>query len=117
MQYTAIFFGRKNDNFQMKNCDTFQIFAQNKDRGYTLERVPTIYVLKQKKKENNVYTCKPQFYNIKVRCKGVFATRTCFRDGINKKWSLPHRDVPKYYIFDDVLPLYLDGYFQGNFQG
>ena len=27
MQYTAIFHGRKNDNFQMKNCDIFLIFA------------------------------------------------------------------------------------------
>ena len=24
--------------------------------------------------------CKPQFYYIKVVCKGVFVTRTCFRD-------------------------------------
>ena len=28
----------------------------------------------------NVYPCKPQFYCIKVGCKGVFVTRTCFRD-------------------------------------
>ena len=28
----------------------------------------------------NVYPCKPQFYYIKVGCKGVFITRTCFRD-------------------------------------
>ena len=28
----------------------------------------------------NVYPCKPQFYYIKVWCKGVFVTRTCFRD-------------------------------------
>ena len=37
VQYTAIFHGCKNDNFQMKNCDIFLIFAQNIDRGYTLE--------------------------------------------------------------------------------
>ena len=37
MQYTAIFHGCENDNFQVKNCDTFLIFAQNIDRGYTLE--------------------------------------------------------------------------------
>ena len=37
MQYTAIFHGRKNDNFPMKNCDIFHIFAQNIDCGYTLE--------------------------------------------------------------------------------
>ena len=29
----------------------------------------------------NIYLCKPQFYYIKVDCKGVFVTRTCFRDG------------------------------------
>ena len=55
----------------MKKCDIFLIFAQNIDRGYTLEppqwggfsRVPTIYVLKQKKKKKkkNIYLCKPQF--------------------------------------------------------
>ena len=37
VQYTAIFHGCKNDTFQMKNWDSFLIFAQNIDRGYTLE--------------------------------------------------------------------------------
>ena len=37
MQYTAIFHDCKNDNFQMKNCDIFLIFAQNIDCGNTLE--------------------------------------------------------------------------------
>ena len=37
MQYLAIFYGCKNDNFQMKNYDIFLIFAQNIDCGYTLE--------------------------------------------------------------------------------
>ena len=37
VQYTAIFHGCKNDNFQMKCFDIFLIFAQNKDCGYTLE--------------------------------------------------------------------------------
>ena len=37
MLYTAIFHGCKNDDFQMKNCDIFLIFAQNIDRGYTSE--------------------------------------------------------------------------------
>ena len=31
-----------------KNFEYLVIFAQNIVRGYTLERVPTIYVLKQK---------------------------------------------------------------------
>ena len=54
VQYTAIFHGCKNDNFQTKKCDIFLIFAQNIDSGYTLEpvrrflRVPIIYVLEQK---------------------------------------------------------------------
>ena len=52
-QYTVIFHGCKNDNFQVKNCDIF----------------PTINALEQKS-ENNVYPCKPQFYYIKVGCKG-----------------------------------------------
>ena len=33
------------------------------------------------KNKKKVYPCKPQFYYIKVGCKGVFVTRTCFRDG------------------------------------
>ena len=37
MLYTAIFHGYKNDYFQMKCFDIFLIFAQNIDRGYTLE--------------------------------------------------------------------------------
>ena len=37
VQYTAIFHGCKNDNFQMKIFDIFLIFAQNIDCGYTLE--------------------------------------------------------------------------------
>ena len=37
VQYTAIFNGCKNDNFQMKIFDIFLIFAQNIDCGYTLE--------------------------------------------------------------------------------
>ena len=37
MIFTAIFLSCKNDNFQMKNCDIFLIFAQNIDLGYKLE--------------------------------------------------------------------------------
>ena len=37
MQQTAIFHGCKNDNFHLKFFDYFHIFAQNIDRGYTLE--------------------------------------------------------------------------------
>ena len=37
VQYLAIFHGCKNDNFRMKIFDIFLIFAQNTDRGYTLD--------------------------------------------------------------------------------
>ena len=37
MQYTAIFHGCKNVNFQMNFFNVFLIFAQNIDCGYTLE--------------------------------------------------------------------------------
>ena len=37
VQYTAIFHGCKNDNFQMKIFDIILIFAQNIDCVYTLE--------------------------------------------------------------------------------
>ena len=37
LQYTACFQGFEDDNFQMKNCDIFLNFAQNIDRGYSLE--------------------------------------------------------------------------------
>ena len=37
MQHTAIFHGRKNDNFHLKCFDYFLSFAQNIDCGYTLE--------------------------------------------------------------------------------
>ena len=37
MQYTAIFHGCKNDNFQVTKCYIFHICAQNIDCGYTLE--------------------------------------------------------------------------------
>ena len=33
LQYTAIFQGCKNDNFYIKKCDIFLIFAQNMDCG------------------------------------------------------------------------------------
>ena len=37
MQYTAIFHGCKNVHLQMKILNSFLIFAQNIDCGYTLE--------------------------------------------------------------------------------
>ena len=94
MQYTAILYGCKNVYFQMKFFNIFLIFAQNMDCGYTLEppqrggsnEYPqSMFWSKNKKK--NVYPYKPQFYYIKVGCKGVFVTRTCFRDASHFHYS------------------------------
>ena len=68
----------KNENFQIKNSDIFQILAQYIDCGYSLEpprrggssEYPQSMFLSRNKK-NNVYPCKLQFYYIKVGFKGV----------------------------------------------
>ena len=64
--------------FSDKTCDIFYISAQNIDWGYPLEpprrggsnEYPQSMFL-SRKKENNGYPCKPQFYYIKVGFKGV----------------------------------------------
>ena len=68
----------KNRKFSDKNSDIFRISAQNIDCVYSLEpprrggsnEYPQSMFLSRNKK-NNVYSCKPQFYNIKVGFKGV----------------------------------------------
>ena len=76
----------------MNNCDFFLNFAQNIDRGYTLEP-PTEVILTsthdlcfRAKTRKNVYPCKPHFDYIKVGCEGVYITRTCYHDDIVKLW-------------------------------
>ena len=91
MQYTAIFHDCNNVHFQMIFFIMFLMFAQNIDCGYTLEPpqnrlseavlTSTHNLCFGSKKRKIVYPCKPQLYNIKVVYKGVFVTRTCFRDG------------------------------------
>ena len=69
---------QKTENFQIKNSDIFHISAQNIDCGYSLEpprqggsnEYPQSMFLSRNKK-NNIYSCKPQFYYIKVGFKGV----------------------------------------------
>ena len=87
MQYTEIFIGVKNKNFQQKSFDIFLIFVQNIDCGYTLEpprrgasnEYPQSMFWSRNKK--NRYTpAYPSFSNIKVGFKGVDASRTCFPD-------------------------------------
>ena len=68
----------KNENFPIKYSDIFHISPQNIDCGYSLEpprrggsnEYPQSMFLSRNMK-NNVYPCKPQFYNIKVGFKGV----------------------------------------------
>ena len=57
-----------------------EIFSEEKNENFTVtQRVPTMYVLDHKKIR---YTpANPCFSIIKVRCKGVFISRTCFPDG------------------------------------
>ena len=57
-----------------KKSDMFLIFAKNIARGYTLEP-------QNKKKCIPVI---PQFYYIKVLCEGVYITRTCYYDVLDK---------------------------------
>ena len=88
MQYTVIFHSFKNDNFQIKNCGIFLIFAPNIDCGYTLASTHNLCFGANIRKK--VYPCKLQFYYIKVGCKGVFVTRTCFRDEIDYSLNLSY---------------------------
>ena len=48
-----------------------------------------------KTKKKKVYPCKPQLYYIKVGCKGVFVTRTCFRDEVSVDEQFTGRKVNK----------------------
>ena len=69
---------QKLKKFSDKNTDIFRISSQNIDCGYSLEpprrggsnEYPQSMFLSRNKK-NNVYSCKPQFYYIKVGLKGV----------------------------------------------
>ena len=49
----------------------------------------------------NVYPCTPQFYYTKVGCKGVFVTRTCFRD-------VPYLDLSPTNSVSDDIKLYVN---------
>ena len=63
---------KKTENFQIKNSGRFHISAQNIRCVYSLEplRFPQSMIL-SRNKIYNVYSCKPQFYYIKVGFKGV----------------------------------------------
>ena len=84
VQYTAIFHGCKNDNFQM----IFFSYFCSKHRLWVHVRTASVKSMFWSKTKKTGYACKPKFYFIKVGCKGVFVTRTCFRDVY--LFSLPH---------------------------
>ena len=70
----------------MKNCDVILIFAPNIDCEYTLELLNEAVLTSTHNLcfraiiRKHVNPCKPQFYHIKVGCKGVYITRTCYHD-------------------------------------
>ena len=88
MQYTAIFHGCKNAHFQMIFFfNIFLMFAQNIDCVHMLEPPQRVgsnespqFMFQSKTKKKYVYSCKPQFYYIKLVCKGVYISRTCLHD-------------------------------------
>ena len=81
------FLGVKFENFIGKN-DIVNIFAKNIDCGYTLEpprrggsnEYQQSMFWNINKKNIDRYPCKPQFCYIKVGLKGVYITRTYYRD-------------------------------------
>ena len=60
-----------------------------------------------KNKKKYVYPCKPQFYYIKVGCKGVYITRTCFPDVFDNfgAWSESQK-----------IPLLATGFIKGEWR-
>ena len=78
MQYTAMLHGCKKGLF---SDDFFKSFLSE------AVLTSTHNLCFRAKIRKDVYPCKPHFYYIKVGCKGVFVTRTCFRD--EKHFRLP----------------------------
>ena len=109
MQYKAIFHGYKKVNFQMKNFNIFLIFVQNIDCGYTLEPPQFEAVLMsthnlcfRAKIRKNVYPCKPQLYYMKVGCKGVYITRTCFHDELRPNGKKRFQEHPHHMVRGEI---------------
>ena len=85
MQSTAFVFDSKNENFTGKILIFFLIFAQNIDRGYTLE--PPCRGGSNEYPQSMFWSkIIPLHYSILQFCykqvgfKGVYITRTCFPD-------------------------------------
>ena len=74
MQYTTIFHGRKKNNFLIKIVIFFLFLLSEA----VLTSIHNLCF--RAKIRKNVYLSKPHFYYIKVGCKGVYITRTCWHD-------------------------------------
>ena len=90
--------------FRWKESDSFHISAQNIDYMCSLEpprwggskEYPQSMFL-SKNQKNNVYTCKPQFYYIKVGFKEVNIIQECFRDAhVTHMRSVPNERYTSY---------------------
>ena len=89
----------------MKKCDILDIFAQNMDRGYTLDRVPTLYVLEQKKKTNKKLglPVKTPVLLYKMGYEGstlhghVSMMHSVIIDGMQAKWGTLLCDIARVY--------------------
>ena len=53
-----------------------------------------MYMFSSKNKKNNAYSCKPQFYYIKVGFKGVKNIQACFRGENKEHGSFSHNTYP-----------------------
>ena len=62
----------------MKYCDFLLIFAQNIDCEAVLTSTHNLCFIAKIRK--TIYPCTPQFYYIKVGCKGVLITLTCLHN-------------------------------------
>ena len=90
VQYTANFNGCKSDNFQFKCLDFFLIFCSKHRLWVHVRTAPmrpvavrtsTHDLCFRAKIRKKMYTpVNPSFFYIKVGCKGVFISRTCFHD-------------------------------------
>ena len=65
-----------------ENVVFFLIFAQNIDYGYTIEPPRRAKIRNNTFFSADFFPCIPQFCYIKVEFKGVYITRTCFRDAL-----------------------------------
>ena len=61
----------------------------------------------QSKNKKICIPCKPHFYHIKVRCKGVFITRTCYHDVGISYIELHKKVTGSYYFFLSVISNFL----------